>query len=70
MTQLIVLSCLALILSTAIVTAGRAWQAVQEPGLQAFNQSLRVGRPAKFCGRHSSPAGKRDGKHAAQMKSA
>ena len=42
MTQLIVLSCLALILSTAFVTAGRAWQAVLEPGLQAFSQSFRA----------------------------
>jgi hypothetical protein len=33
----------AAILSTAIATPGMAQQAVQEPGLQAFYQSLGVG---------------------------
>jgi len=68
MTQLIVLSCLALILSTAFVTAGRAWQAVLEPGLQAFSQSLAP-TPGHILQPAVIAAGKRDGKQSAQMKS-
>jgi len=51
MTQLIVLSCLALVLSMAFATSGRAWQAVQEPGMQAFNQSLRANSRPNFAAR-------------------
>jgi hypothetical protein len=43
MTNLRILSCLALILAATSATPGHAWEAVQEPGLQAFNESLRVG---------------------------
>ena len=42
MTKLRVLS-LALILTATSATSGHAWEAVQEPGLEAFNESLRVG---------------------------
>jgi hypothetical protein len=57
MTKLIVLSCLALILTAASATSGHAWQAVQEPGLQAFNQSLRAGPRSNFAaGTHRRPA--------------
>jgi hypothetical protein len=37
---------MAAIFSTMIATPGIAQQAVQEPGLQAFYQSLRVGSPS------------------------
>lgn len=49
MTKLRVLSCLALILSATSATSGHAWEAIQEPGLEAFNQSLRVGRWSNFA---------------------
>ena len=37
---------MAAIFSTVIVTPGIAQEVVQEPGLQAFYQSLRVGSPS------------------------
>jgi hypothetical protein len=43
MTYLRGLSCAALILSAASATSAHAWEAVQEPGLEAFSESLRIG---------------------------
>jgi hypothetical protein len=41
------LLAVAAVLSTAIATPGMAQQAVQEPGLQAFYQSLGVGSQSR-----------------------
>ena len=49
----------AAILSTVIATAGIAQQAVQEPGLQAFYQSLGVG--SRTSGTASAMASARTG---------
>jgi len=57
MTKLRLLSCLALILSAAFPTSGHAWEAIQEPGLEAFNESLRAGPwPNLAAGTYLPPA--------------
>jgi len=53
---------MAAILSTMIVTPGIAQEAVQEPGLQAFYQSLGVGSPSSATA--SAMASARSGSYA------
>jgi len=53
---------LAAILSTMIATPGIAQEAVQEPGLQAFYQSLGVGSPSSATA--SAMASARSGSYA------
>ena len=48
---------MAAILSTMIVTPGIAEEAVQEPGLQAFYQSLGVGSASSRTAYALAPAG-------------
>jgi hypothetical protein len=52
----------AAILSTVIATPGIAQEAVQEPGLQAFYQSLGVGSPSSATA--SAMASARSGSYA------
>jgi hypothetical protein len=53
---------MAAIFSTMIATPGIAQEAVQEPGLRAFNQSLRVGSPSSATA--SAMASARSGSYA------
>jgi hypothetical protein len=53
---------MAAIFSTMIATPGIAQEAVQEPGLQAFYQSLRVGSPSSATA--SAMASARSGSYA------
>jgi hypothetical protein len=57
------LLALTAILSTAIATPGIAQQAVQEPGLQAFYQSLGVGSQSRATSNAMAMASARSASH-------
>ena len=68
MTQLIVLSCLALILSTAFVTAGAHGKPSGSPVYRRLTRACAP-TPGQILQPAVIAAGKRDGKQSVQMKS-